>query len=200
MTKTPRDFTSASLRINRSTFTGILIPISSIDNLTLLLKNKKKEFSKARHFCWAYRLTIDGYLMENSSDAGEPSGTAGLPILHALQRHSLMQCGLIVIRVFGGIKLGKRGLIDAYGDTATTVIHSSRFIQWIEYKSYCLVGDQKSYGEYFRILENHGGKLVKDMSESELKWIINIPLKTSESYTREMNINFMCKLNPWREE
>jgi len=72
----------------------------------------------ARHHAWAYRLRGDFELEERSHDAGEPSHSAGTPILHALQSRELQQCGAVVSRYFGGTKLGVSGLIAAYRGAA----------------------------------------------------------------------------------
>lgn len=75
----------------------------------------------ANHHCWAYRVGAP-FAREYFSDAGEPSGTAGKPILGALQREDVTNTVVVVTRHFGGIKLGVRGLIEAYGKTATAAL------------------------------------------------------------------------------
>jgi len=78
-------------------------------------------FRDASHNCWAYRFGYDP-VSEYYSDAGEPSGTAGKPILTSIQRYQLSDTLIVVTRYFGGIKLGVRGLIEAYGIAASLVI------------------------------------------------------------------------------
>ena len=109
--------TETTLRERGSKFLGFLFPCadeSEFDNELALLKSK---FPDASHHCYGYR--IDPNLTrEFSSDDGEPSGTAGLPILNQLKSFEVINAGVVVVRYFGGTKLGKSGLIESYGECA----------------------------------------------------------------------------------
>lgn len=109
------------LTVRRSRFIGSVRIALDPDEATEKIKSFPEIFLKANHHCWAYRIGTDN-LIEHSSDAGEPAGTAGRPILGTLKRHSLQNTLLVVTRYFGGIKLGVRGLIEAYGETAELAI------------------------------------------------------------------------------
>lgn len=115
--KAPRNDIDVEQTINKSRFIGSIRTVLSAEEATKLIKEFSTIYPKATHYCWAYRIGINNPL-EHSSDAGEPSGTAGRPILGALKRHFLDNTLLVVTRYYGGVKLGVRGLIDAYGDTA----------------------------------------------------------------------------------
>lgn len=80
----------------------------------------------ATHHCWAYRLWRDGRIEEAGFDAGEPGGTAGRPILGALQAAELIQAVCVVSRWFGGVRLGTGGLVRAYADAGRTAIEAAR--------------------------------------------------------------------------
>lgn len=84
-------------------------------------------YPRATHYCWAYRTDFPK-MVEHSSDAGEPSGTAGRPILGVIKKHGLQNTMIVVTRYFGGIKLGVRGLITAYGDAAEQAVLSSNIV------------------------------------------------------------------------
>lgn len=86
------------------------------------LEKLKKDNKKATHFCYAYVLNIDGVAREKFNDDGEPSGTAGRPMLNILKLKNKQNYGVIVVRYFGGIKLGAGGLTRAYIKTASKVI------------------------------------------------------------------------------
>jgi putative IMPACT (imprinted ancient) family translation regulator len=109
----PRETNEVTYKEKRSRFIGILHPISTKEKVDILLKRCRKQHSNARHICWAYRFYDNGNFYENSSDAGEPSGTAGKPILNNLLKNNIGNCILTIIRIFGGIKLGKKGLTHA---------------------------------------------------------------------------------------
>lgn len=96
--------------IKKSRFITKLIYIDDIDEVNKIIDNLKKEYKKATHICYAY--IIDG--KEKAVDDGEPSGTAGRPILNVIQKKSVTNVLAVVIRYFGGIKLGAGGLVRAY--------------------------------------------------------------------------------------
>jgi uncharacterized YigZ family protein len=107
--------------IKRSVFIGVSAPVMTEDEAKDFIAKVREKYSDATHVAWAYVIhTIEGY-----SDAGEPAGTAGPPILRALKGAGVTHGVICVIRYFGGIKLGKRGLIDAYGHTAKLVIEKA---------------------------------------------------------------------------
>ena len=116
------------LTIKRSRFIGSVRMALDTEEATQKIRNFPEIFPKANHHCWAYRVGTEN-LIEHCSDAGEPAGTAGRPILGMLKRHSLQNTLLVVTRYFGGIKLGVRGLIDAYGDTADLAIKEAGMVE-----------------------------------------------------------------------
>ncbi len=191
---------SSILRIRRSEFICHLFPLTGADTVSVKLKTLRKQYPKARHFCWAYRFQTEGQIGENYSDAGEPGGTAGLPMLKALRQSKLMQTGAIVVRIFGGIKLGKRGLIEAYHDAVATTIREARLIPFEERITATITGDLKYFNEYRLVLERYKGNIIADRSHSDLKWIITIPLELYQSYTETMLQRFGKKILLKREE
>ena len=105
---TPTQPQSYSFKEHQSKFISHLHPIDDLPTFRTWLSNLRKQYHDASHICWGYRINTDTELEENYSDAGEPSGTAGLPILNAIKQKNLVNNGLAVIRYFGGTKLGKR--------------------------------------------------------------------------------------------
>ena len=104
--------------INKSKFITILNYVETKDDVTRILNKYKKEYKNATHYCYAYILENT----EKCSDNGEPSGTAGLPILNVLKNNNLTNVLAIVIRYFGGIKLGAGGLIRAYSNSTSEAL------------------------------------------------------------------------------
>lgn len=100
--------------IKKSRFIGILYEVNSVDEVKTILGNLKKEHKKARHIPYAYK--IDNLVKK--SDDKEPGNTAGGPILNIIERKGLNNVLIVVIRYFGGIKLGAGGLIRAYSSAA----------------------------------------------------------------------------------
>ena len=97
--------------IKNSRFITILIKINNKEDITKNLEKCKVNYPRATHYCYAYKI---GETIKKASDDGEPSGTAGLPMLNVLDKENITNILVIVIRYFGGIKLGAGGLIRAY--------------------------------------------------------------------------------------
>ncbi len=109
--------------IRKSRFIGYISPIASEAEAENLLEQAKIKWPQARHYCYAYILRDQN--TERYSDAGEPSGTAGVPILTVLRNNNLENVMVIVTRYFGGTLLGAPGLVRAYSQTTSQVIQAT---------------------------------------------------------------------------
>lgn len=112
---------TSEIIINKSRFITILTNINDIDKVKEKLEEIKKKYKDATHYCYAY--IINNH--EKCSDNGEPSGTAGMPILNVLKQNDLTNILCVVIRYFGGIKLGAGGLIRAYSTSASVALNKA---------------------------------------------------------------------------
>ena len=108
------------LEIKKSKFYGFLYEISNQQQVSEILQQLKKQHKKATHICYAYKI-YDGAESVKFSDDGEPSGTAGRPILGVIEKKGKTNVMVVVVRYFGGIKLGAGGLVRAYTKTASEV-------------------------------------------------------------------------------
>ena len=104
--------------IKKSRFIAIGRHIGGEADFEAFIADVRGRYSDARHIAYAYRFTLDNQVYQKSSDDGEPSGTAGKPILNIILADDLMDVAVAVVRYFGGIKLGASGLIRAYGGSA----------------------------------------------------------------------------------
>lgn len=120
--------TKAVFTEKRSRFISFAIPVSTRDAAREEVKRISKEYFDARHVCWAFMLGADR-LDFLSNDNGEPSGTAGKPILGQINSHNLTDLLIVVVRYFGGIKLGTPGLIAAYREAARLAIEEGEIIE-----------------------------------------------------------------------
>lgn len=111
-----------------SKFLAFAIPVSSVAEVKSILEEKRKEFYDARHVCYAYIIGMESR-ESRSNDDGEPSGTAGKPILGALLSKQLTNVLIIVVRYFGGTKLGTSGLINAYKEASFDAIANNEIIE-----------------------------------------------------------------------
>lgn len=100
---------------NRSRFvTYVITDFKEIDSVKNIYNELKKEHKKARHVCWAYSSVIDGITYERYNDDGEPKGTAGIPILSTIKNKGKQDILILVVRYFGGSKLGASKLLRTY--------------------------------------------------------------------------------------
>ena len=125
--KSIKENTSIEIIINKSRFITVLLKINNKDDVKEKLIEYKRLYKDATHYCYAY--VLDNYA--ECSDDGEPQGTAGMPILNNLQVKDLTNVLCIVIRYFGGIKLGAGGLIRAYSRCANEVINKAQITNLI---------------------------------------------------------------------
>ena len=119
------------LKIKRSIFIASLAHASTIEAAKAFISKVSKENKTATHNCWAY-VVGDAGDISHCSDAGEPAGTAGKPMLNALQSHGMTKVAAVVTRHFGGVKLGVRGLIEAYGDTVNAAIEKAPLVKLVK--------------------------------------------------------------------
>ena len=122
---TIKENVQAEIVEKKSKFIANLFYIKNIEEAEKIIKETRKKYFDARHNCIAYRVIEDGQIIERFSDDGEPSGTAGAPMLNILQKNGYVNVLIVVTRYFGGILLGTGGLVRAYSDSLTLAIEKS---------------------------------------------------------------------------
>lgn len=122
---TIKENVQAEIVEKKSKFIANLFYIENIEEAEKIIKETRKKYFDARHNCIAYRVIEDGQIIERFSDDGEPSGTAGAPMLNILQKNGYVNVLIVVTRYFGGILLGTGGLVRAYSDSLTLAIEKS---------------------------------------------------------------------------
>jgi len=117
-----------TIEIQKSKFICILFPLSSIEEVKVNLAEIKEEYKGATHYCYAY--IIDN--LKKSSDDGEPGGTAGVPMMEILNKHNMNYILCIIVRYFGGIKLGAGGLVRAYSSSVRKSLEEAQIKELVE--------------------------------------------------------------------
>jgi len=130
--KAPR---SREIKIKRSTFICTLCQVNSMEEAKTVISSIASEHKTATHNCWAYIVGEQGDTF-HSSDNGEPAGTAGKPMLNVLQSHHMTQIVAVVTRYFGGVKLGIRGLIDAYSAAVESAVAMGKLMKLVKTDAY----------------------------------------------------------------
>lgn len=110
----------------KSRFIANIFYVENVENAEEIIKQIKRKYHDAKHNCMAYRIATNENVVEKSSDDGEPSGTAGAPILTMLKKNDLCNVLVVVTRYFGGILLGTGGLVRAYTDATLKAIENSK--------------------------------------------------------------------------
>lgn len=170
------------IEVSKSQFYSFLIPLSSEEEVPLLIKEKRIQFVKARHVCYAYIFNSN----YKYSDDGEPSGTAGKPLYELLNKNNLTNCILIVVRIFGGVLLGAGRLLRTYVESGLNSIKKANKFEI--YYEFLIKLEIKL--ENINVIK---GYLVK--YKYEIKNVIYDEISTIEFYTsndviKELNNNF----------
>ena len=137
-------------KIERSEFLGIAFPCTSDESFFDRLHQIEKQHFDATHHCWAFRLFAG---RQRSSDAGEPSGTAGKPILSAIEGAGLFDAAVVVVRWYGGVKLGSGGLTRAYRETAAEALRNAPVIDRVLYDTYLVTVPFESISVIYRLVD-----------------------------------------------
>ena len=176
MIKTILANSSSELDVKKSKFIANIIKITDEQDAKEKLNQIRKEYSDARHNCYAY-IVYDNETktkIEKSSDDREPSGTAGIPMLTLLQKNNLVNVLIVVTRYFGGILLGTGGLVRAYTDSSKQALEAAKIIelQYGEILEYCIEYDEFEYFKY--ICEKNNIEIVKTEYLNNIKVTIKL--------------------------
>ncbi len=165
---------TAEFRDRGSRFIALAFPIKTADDFKEAWQQIKKEHPKAGHYCFAYRIGTDGNNFRISDD-GEPSGTAGKPILGQLDNKGLINTAVIVTRYFGGTLLGVPGLINAYKSAAAMALQLTPLIQKQVTINYKLSFDYTRMNDVMMIVKQFGCEVLKSETLLFCEMVISVP-------------------------
>jgi len=156
-----------------SKFIGYIFPIQSAEDVKGILAELKAEHPKARHVCWALRLSTDRSVFRVNDD-GEPSGTAGKPILNTLLSANLTQVCVAIVRYFGGTLLGVPGLIHAYKEASLAAIKKAEIIEKTIKDRYQIHVPYTQLNKVMKILKDENITILAQDLDTECSLIIEI--------------------------
>jgi uncharacterized YigZ family protein len=159
-------------KIERSEFLGIAFPVASEEDFFAELERVQKQHFDATHHCWAFRLFAES--RSRSSDAGEPSGTAGKPILAAIDGADLHDLGVIVVRWYGGIKLGTGGLSRAYRETAAETLRGATLLDRYVYERVVVIVPFDAISNVYRLVDPPNVVLVEQRYGDENEFVFDV--------------------------
>ena len=155
---------TAEFKDRGSTFIAFTFPLKDVADFKEKLAALKKEHSKAVHYCFAYRIGLDGINFRVSDD-GEPSGTAGKPILGQIDSKQLTNILIIVVRYFGGTLLGVPGLINAYKSVAALALQLTPIVQKQILVNYRLHYDHTQTHEIMKVIKQFNCVVLKQETQ-----------------------------------
>ncbi len=161
--------------IKKSRFIGIVIPCSSEQEIMHALNQLHQEFSDASHIVYAYRILTDKGFISRFSDAGEPSGTAGKPIFQHIEGKDLINVLIVVVRYFGGIKLGAGGLTRAYSNSAKKSLENSTLTPYVITVDLNVELDYKQMQPFEYQLKKLDGQIIEQNFSDVIQLKIRIP-------------------------
>ena len=156
-----------------SKFIAVAFHVESEEEAKEALTSVKKKYHDARHHCYAYRVNPENEF-SRSSDDGEPSGTAGKPILNQLLSFELLNVLIVVVRYFGGTKLGVSGLIMAYKSATRDAIHNSKTVKTYITRQVELSFEYPLMNQVMRVVKEKNLKIVKQDFTSDCEIIVEI--------------------------
>ena len=161
--------------IQKSRFIGYTFIGETKQDVLRALQSIAKEHTHASHLAFAYQLKSEHGFEPYYSDAGEPSGTAGKPLLQLIDAHQIVGGGIGVIRYYGGVNLGTGGLTRAYGSTGKLALTHSIIEPYIEYIKLKLIINYNELDNYIHVIHSINGSVVDKVFNEKVSLLIKLP-------------------------
>ena len=190
MHNTIKENVSCEIVEKKSKFIGNVFYVESKEEAEIIIKEQKKKYHDARHNCWAYRVIEDEAIIEKSSDDGEPSGTAGAPMLNILSKENIVNTLVIVTRYFGGILLGTGGLVKAYSEATKLALNQAQITEIVDgfmYKVEIKYSDLENF-KYF--IKNNEINILKEEYFENVILYLFVPKNKTNCFQKEKIIGF----------
>ena len=183
--KTIMQDAQAEIEEKKSRFIANVYYIENAEEAEEHLKQIRKKYFDARHNCFAYRILEENGVKEKQSDDGEPSGTAGAPMLNILQKNNLYNVLIVVTRYFGGTLLGTGGLVRAYSDATIKSLENAKVI--IQTKGYLInvVIEYKDLEKFKYYCRMHGIIIVNTVYENNITCTMEISKNEKENLLKK---------------
>lgn len=159
-----------------SKFFGYCFPVQSEDEVKEILEKVKKEHYSARHWCYAFQIGTE-QIHYRANDDGEPSGSAGLPIYGQIQSFEVTNILVIVVRYFGGVKLGVGGLVSAYKETAKMALENSEIVEKTIDIRYRITFGYKDMNRVMRVIKEKNVNVIGQKLEMDCQIEISVRKK-----------------------
>jgi uncharacterized YigZ family protein len=176
-----------------SKFYGFAFPIESENEVKQHIEDLKKRHHAARHWCYAYQLGT-GTPSFRANDDGEPNNSAGMPIYGQIQSFDVTNILIVVVRYFGGVKLGVSGLINAYKTTAQLTLETSKIVEKTINVEFCITFDYKNMNKVMRIIKENNITVTNQQLALDCSIYISVRKKDATSIFDIFNNLFEIKI------
>lgn len=170
----------------KSRFLSRAIPVADEEEAALYIEETRKKYWDARHNCYAFTLGLNNETTRCSDD-GEPSGTAGKPILEVLTGSGIHNCLLIVTRYFGGTLLGTGGLVRAYTNSAKDAIESAKIVRLVPAFEYSIATDYNGFGKIQYIAAQTEAVITSTEYGQDVRLTIEIACEKAPQFIKSVN-------------
>ncbi len=165
----------AEQTITKSRFISMAAYCASEREVGTALRAFASKYQNAHHLAYAFRIKTEQGIVQRFSDAGEPSGTAGMPVLKLVEGRDLINVGVAVIRYYGGVNLGTGGLARAYGGTAKMALDAAKTQAFVEMQTINLTIDYKQMDLLTRSLAKCNGSIVTKAFNTQIDLAVCLP-------------------------
>ena len=176
----------ALLQEKGSKFLAYAFSVVSIDDFKTELEKLKAQHPKANHHCFAYRIGAEGSTYR-ANDDGEPSGSAGVPILNQLRSDEITNCAVIVVRYFGGTKLGVSGLISAYRQAAELAIQENTIVNKVVLQKFSVKTTYDNLGLVERIFNQYKVSVLEKNFTDTVSFLAEIKPSEFDAFSNEFS-------------
>lgn len=163
----------------KSKFLGYAFPVTTEEEVKIHIEDLKKQHASGRHWCYAYQFGTE-IVSYRANDDGEPNNSAGMPIYGQIQSFDLTNVVVVVVRYFGGVKLGVGGLISAYKTTAQMALENAVIIEKTIDFNYLISFDYKNMNKVMRIIKEKNIDIINQKMEMNCEITISIRKKNAE--------------------
>lgn len=186
-----KPFVSDVYKVKGSKFIGYAFPVKNEEQVKTYLKQVKEQHFKARHWCYAWKIGYNNQAKFRANDDGEPSNSAGQPILGQIHSFDVTDILIIVVRYFGGTKLGVGGLVSAYKTTAKMVLEEAEIIKKTINDIFGIEFEYKDMDKVLRILKENNAVILHRKMELKCEFTIEIRYKNKEKLMQDLS-NCRC--------
>lgn len=176
--------------INKSKFLAWAAYCQSEQEVGAFLRAIASQHQNASHLAYAFRIQTPDGVVPRFSDAGEPSGTAGMPIMQRIEGLGLINVCIGVIRYYGGVNLGKGGLARAYGGTAKLALDASTIAKYIEMQQLALTIEYNRLDALIKALSQINGEVLDKQFDEKVHVVVNFPLAEEQAFIKRFTSKY----------